>query len=442
MKYIKNQFIKSSQENSEVVNFLFAPKFNYEYKGNNLDDFDNYFTDDVLNIEDVNSSLVSIVDKFLSSNTIKLEDKLAEQVSEISVSWDKEDFNLVVSCELSEGVIAEEILPELKEVIIEQVAKNISSEEVEKQDIFAIKSDDLVEFFLDKGDAEKRAEEIESEDYEVVEGEVTVFVSFDELKSVVVNEKAITSKRKIQSNTVTSTLPPALDTFLQDLAQMKGLFDYRDIIDFSKRATDKDLKELKKLRRQANEAAEYDDEEDLERIAKNVSKIILKSSKKIQSGNGYTPIKSSYKIQSRFYQSAISKYTLSEAAQYMAALFFDLRSIHFLTTGNEFYTYHKLAEELYEKTEDFYDDLIETAIGCDSDISSMYVLPGDWDSVNTDGSFNSTAQVPQTLILDRLEKIYDVLESVKEYDSMVKSKLDAMLEYYDKEIYKLKQALK
>lgn len=158
--------------------------------------------------------------------------------------------------------------------------------------------------------------------------------------------------------------------------------------------------------------------------------------------NGYIPIESSHKIQSRFYQSAISKYTLSEAAQYMAALFFDLRSIHFLTTGNEFYTYHKLAEELYEKTEDFYDDLIETAIGYDSDISAMYVLPGDWDSVNTDGSFNSNAQVPQTLILDRLEKIYDVLESVKEYDSMVKSKLDAMLEYYDKEIYKLKQALK
>ena len=158
--------------------------------------------------------------------------------------------------------------------------------------------------------------------------------------------------------------------------------------------------------------------------------------------NGYIPIESSHKIQSRFYQSAISKYTLSEAAQYMAALFFDLRSIHFLTTGNEFYTYHKLAEELYEKTEDFYDDLIETAIGYDSDISAMYVLPGDWDSVNTDRSFNSNAQVPQTLILDRLEKIYDVLESVKDYDSMVKSKIDAMLEYYDKEIYKLKQAVK
>lgn len=153
-------------------------------------------------------------------------------------------------------------------------------------------------------------------------------------------------------------------------------------------------------------------------------------------------ITSSKQLNSRFYQSAISKYTLSEAAQYMAALFFDLRSIHFLTTGNEFYTYHKLAEDLYEQTEDYYDDLIETAIGYDSDISAMYVLPGDWDSVNTDGSFDSNGQVPQTLILDRLEKIYDVLESVKDYDSMVKSKIDAMLEYYDKEIYKLKQALK
>lgn len=95
---------------------------------------------------------------------------------------------------------------------------------------------------------------------------------------------SVSSSKKIQSNTVTSTLPPALDIFLKDLAQMQGLFDYGDIIDFSKRATDEDLKELKKLRQQANEAAEYDDEEDLGRIAKNVLKIILKSSKVIKSG--------------------------------------------------------------------------------------------------------------------------------------------------------------
>ena len=153
-------------------------------------------------------------------------------------------------------------------------------------------------------------------------------------------------------------------------------------------------------------------------------------------------IKNSRQLNSRFNQNAEHLYTLSEAAQYLSALFFDLRTIHFLTTGSEFYTYHKLAQDLYEKTEEYYDDLVETAIGYDSNVSPMYVLPGDWNFVDEHGSFDTNGQVTQTLILDRLQKIYDVLESVNEYDSMVQSKIDSMLEYYDKEIYKLKQALK
>ena len=90
----------------------------------------------------------------------------------------------------------------------------------------------------------------------------------------------------------------------------------------------------------------------------------------------------------------------------------------------------------------YYDDLVETAIGYDSDVSPMYVLPGDWDFVDENGSLDTTGQVPQTLILDRLQQLYDVLENVQNYDSMVQSKIDSMLEYYDKEIYKLRQALK
>lgn len=154
-------------------------------------------------------------------------------------------------------------------------------------------------------------------------------------------------------------------------------------------------------------------------------------------------VKSSKQIQSRFYQNGGDNlYTLSEAAQYLASLFFDLRTIHFLSTGSEFYTYHKLAQELYEQTEEYYDDLVETAIGYDSDVSPMYVLPGDWDFVDENDSLDTTGQVPQTLILDRLQQLYDVLENVQSYDSMVQSKIDSMLEYYDKEIYKLRQALK
>ena len=126
----------------------------------------------------------------------------------------------------------------------------------------------------------------------------------------------------------------------------------------------------------------------------------------------FTPVHSSTskQIQSRFNQNAEHLYTLSEAAQYLSALFFDLRTIHFLTTGSEFYTYHELAQELYEKTEDYYDDMVETAIGYDSDVSPMYVLPGDWQFVDEHGSFDTNGQVTQTLILDRLERIYDILE--------------------------------
>ena len=154
-------------------------------------------------------------------------------------------------------------------------------------------------------------------------------------------------------------------------------------------------------------------------------------------------LNNSRQIASRFNQmDSFKQYSLSEVAQYLSALFFDLRTIHFLATGSEFYTYHKLAQELYEQTEDYYDDVAETAIGYDSNLQPMYVLPGDWGFVDENGSLNTDGQVPQTLILERLERIYDVLENVKEYDSMVASKLDAMKEYYDKEIYKLKQALK
>lgn len=147
-------------------------------------------------------------------------------------------------------------------------------------------------------------------------------------------------------------------------------------------------------------------------------------------------------IESRYYQSAEPLYTLSECAQYLAALFFDLRTIHFNATGSEFYTYHSLAQELYEQTEKYYDDIIETALGYDSNIQPMYVLPGDWNFIDENGALDTEGQVVQTLLLDRLQQIYDILENVKEYDGMVSSKIDSMLEYYDKEIYKLRQALR
>ena len=131
-------------------------------------------------------------------------------------------------------------------------------------------------------------------------------------------------------------------------------------------------------------------------------------------------------------------YTLSEASQSLAALFFDLRTVHFLCSGSNFYTYHELAQELYEKTEDFYDDLVETAISYDESVQPMFVLPGDWESL---GSNFAGTDEPELILLPKLEEIYDVLQNVIDYDSSVQSKLDSMMEYYDKEIYKLERAV-
>ena len=163
--------------------------------------------------------------------------------------------------------------------------------------------------------------------------------------------------------------------------------------------------------------------------------------------NGYKAAERDSKkngIHSRFNQTnGKHLFTLSEAAQYLSALFFDLREIHFNTTGSEFYTYHELAQELYEKTEEFYDDIVETAISFDSDVSPMYVLPGDWSFITNDEDLSTDGIYGvQNVLLDKLSTIYDILSDVQEYDSMVSSKIDSMLEYYDKEIYKLRQALR
>ena len=90
--------------------------------------------------------------------------------------------------------------------------------------------------------------------------------------------------RLIKSNTVTNTLPPTIDNFLQDLAQECGTFNYSDISKFAENATDDKLKQLKKLRREWREVAEYNDEEGMNDIGIEVAKVI-KSSRAIKSNN-------------------------------------------------------------------------------------------------------------------------------------------------------------
>ena len=78
-----------------------------------------------------------------------------------------------------------------------------------------------------------------------------------------------------EGNSVSGTLPPTLDSFLQDIAQITGMIDYTDIMNFGARATAEDVKKLRKLYKAAQEAAEYDDEDDYNDIARDVRKVVV-----------------------------------------------------------------------------------------------------------------------------------------------------------------------
>lgn len=147
-------------------------------------------------------------------------------------------------------------------------------------------------------------------------------------------------------------------------------------------------------------------------------------------------------IFSRFFQSSISSYSLSELAQYMAVFYFDMRTAHFHTQGKEFLELHEYAQELYEQAEDYYDDLVETAISFNEQVQPMFVTPGNCPPV-TDVS-NMTPTDTIGVMLNGVRTVYDYLESIKKevYPSFVYSKIDSMLEWLDKQNYKLGQMSK
>ena len=136
------------------------------------------------------------------------------------------------------------------------------------------------------------------------------------------------------------------------------------------------------------------------------------------------------------------KYSLSELAQYMAVFYFDMRTVHFHTQGPNFLELHEYAQELYEQAEDYYDDLIETAISFDEAVQPMFVLPGgnslisDWKDL--------TAPDTIAAMLNSVRQAFDKLEMLNKevYPSFVQSKLDSMLEWLDKQNYKLTQMSK
>ena len=143
----------------------------------------------------------------------------------------------------------------------------------------------------------------------------------------------------------------------------------------------------------------------------------------------------------RFFQTPISGYSLSELAQYVAVFYFNMRSVHLNTAGQNFLELHGYAQELYEQAEDYYDDLAETAMSFKERIPPMCVTPSEWkptEEIPYD-SFSSIC-----IMQDSVRILYDYLESINKetYPSFVYSKIDSILEWLDKQNYKLQQMSK
>lgn len=145
------------------------------------------------------------------------------------------------------------------------------------------------------------------------------------------------------------------------------------------------------------------------------------------------------KIFSRFFiTDCENKKSLSELAQDVAVFYFNMRTCHFKTSGKEFLELHEYAQELYEQAEDYYDDLVETAISYKEEIVPMCVVPDDWmpDFSEYDKGAEGTIQIMK----DCVKMLFDRLECLKDgYSSFVYSKRDTILEWLDKQNYKLEQ---
>ena len=152
-------------------------------------------------------------------------------------------------------------------------------------------------------------------------------------------------------------------------------------------------------------------------------------------------MKNTKHIFSRFFNSVGNLYNLSELAQYMAVFYFNMRTVHFHTTGENFLELHEYAQQLYQQAEFYYDDLVETAISFNETVQPMFVTPGNWVPTN-EVPYNSSSSI--SIMSDSVKILYDYLESIAKevYPSFVYSKIDSMLEWLDKQNYKLTQMSK
>ena len=114
----------------------------------------------------------------------------------------------------------------------------------------------------------------ENPEHNITEEDVHNGYNEDELEAKEINEEI---DEYYASNTVTNELPPDIDSFLQDMAQMHGKFNYSDIIQFAKKHNSENdiaLKFVKKLYGIAKNDAQYDDEKEFSVIAEDLEKLI------------------------------------------------------------------------------------------------------------------------------------------------------------------------
>ena len=101
-------------------------------------------------------------------------------------------------------------------------------------------------------------------------------------------ESLTTDKSLNEGNSVSGKIPPALDSFLQDIAQMYGTIDYGDIMDHD--YTEDDIRKLNNLRRRFTTWAQYDEDDEevkakLNEIANKVAEILKKIDENINTAD-------------------------------------------------------------------------------------------------------------------------------------------------------------
>ena len=86
--------------------------------------------------------------------------------------------------------------------------------------------------------------------------------------------------------------------------------------------------------------------------------------------------------------------------------------------------------------------MVEAAISFNEDVQPMFVTPGDC-TPRADSALLGTTDAIGVMIND-VRTLYDYLESINKdiYPSFVYSKIDSMLEWLDKQNYKLTQMSK